>query len=136
MTDRAGTPSGHVFDCVVIGGGPAGATAAAERARAGHDVALLDRDGRIKPCGGAIPPRCIGEFDIPDDLLVARATAARVFSPSGKIAEMPIGDGFVGMVDRATYDEWLRAGPRSRRCDASVALPMRTRSGARARRSR
>ena len=32
-------------------------------------TALLDRAGRIKPCGGAIPPRAIIDFEIPDELL-------------------------------------------------------------------
>ncbi len=46
----------QVFDAVVVGGGPAGATAAHELAKAGRSVLLLDKAGRIKPCGGAIPP--------------------------------------------------------------------------------
>ena len=102
-------PSPIVHDCVVVGGGPAGATAALSLAEAGFSVALLDPDGRIKPCGGAVPPRLLAEFAIPDEILVARATGARIIAPSGRVALMPIRDGFVGMVDRATYDEWLRA---------------------------
>jgi geranylgeranyl reductase len=96
------------FDAVVIGGGPAGATAASELARQGHAVLLLDRAGRIKPCGGAIPPRLIRDFDIPDHLLVARATSACMVSPSDRRVEMPINGGYVGMVDRGQFDEWLR----------------------------
>lgn len=96
------------YDAVVVGGGPAGATAAADLARAGRHVLLLDRAGRIKPCGGAIPPRLIRDFAIPDHLLVARATAARMISPSNRVVNMPIEGGFVGMVDRDVFDEWLR----------------------------
>ena len=59
------------FDVFVVGGGPSGATAAEDLARAGHSVAMLDRDGRIKPCGGAVPPRMIRDFDIPDSQIVA-----------------------------------------------------------------
>lgn len=98
----------ETYDAVVVGGGPAGATAATDLAAAGRKVLLLDRAGRIKPCGGAIPPRLIRDFRIPDHLLVARATAARMISPKARRVDMPIEGGFVGMVDRDVFDEWLR----------------------------
>ena len=101
MTDQT-------YDCVVVGGGPAGATAATDLAAAGRSVLLLDRDGRVKPCGGAIPPRLIADFDIPEDLIVGRASLARMIGPSSEEVDMPVGDGFVGMVDREMFDEWLR----------------------------
>ena len=97
-----------IYDAVVIGGGPAGATAAHELARSGRRVALLDRAGRIKPCGGAIPPRLIKDFAIPDHLLVAKARCARMVSPKDHRVDIPIEGGFVGMVDRDQFDEWLR----------------------------
>jgi geranylgeranyl reductase len=96
------------FDAVVIGGGPSGATAADDLARAGWRVLLVDRAGRIKPCGGAIPPKLVEEFDIPNELLVARIHSARMISPSAQCVDMPIDGGYVGMVDREPFDEWLR----------------------------
>ena len=97
------------FDVFVVGGGPSGATAADDLARAGHKVALLDRAGRIKPCGGAIPPRAIADFDIPMSQVVAQITTARMISPTGRAVDIPIENGFVGMVDREHFDEFLRA---------------------------
>ena len=97
-----------MFDVVVIGAGPSGATAAEDLTRSGHSVAMLDRDGRIKPCGGAIPPRLINDFLIPDNQIVAKIKTARMISPTGRNVDIPIEDGFVGMVDREYFDEFLR----------------------------
>jgi geranylgeranyl reductase len=96
------------YDVFVVGGGPSGATAAEDIARQGHRVALLDRAGRIKPCGGAIPPRLIADFNIPDAQIVARIQTARMISPTGRAVDIPIENGFVGMVDREDFDEFLR----------------------------
>jgi len=97
------------FDVVVVGGGPAGATAAHDLATRGLAVLLLDKAGRVKPCGGAVPPQLLREFDVPASLLVARINSARIISPRGRNVDIPVGDGYVGMVDRDVFDEWLRA---------------------------
>jgi geranylgeranyl diphosphate/geranylgeranyl-bacteriochlorophyllide a reductase len=96
------------FDVVVVGGGPAGATAANTLAGAGKSVLLLDKAGRIKPCGGAVPPRLIRDFEIPDDLICAKIRGARMVSPKRTEVDMPIEGGYVAMVNRETFDEYLR----------------------------
>jgi geranylgeranyl reductase len=99
----------ETFDVVVVGGGPAGATAAYDLVRKGRKVMLLDKAGRIKPCGGAIPPRLIRDFEIPDRLLCAKISSARMIPPSERHVDMPVENGgFVGMVDRDVFDEFLR----------------------------
>lgn len=59
---------GLTYDVIVVGGGPAGSTAAREAAQAGLRVALLDKAEfpRDKPCGGGLTVRCarLLPFDI------------------------------------------------------------------------
>lgn len=97
------------FDVAVVGGGPAGASAANELAQKGFSVALIERNlNNAKPCGGAIPLGLIEEFEIPDALIERKVTQMAVRSPSGKIVEMSMPNGFVGMVRRERFDKFLR----------------------------
>lgn len=106
------------FDVIVVGGGPAGATAACDLARQGLSVLLLERGFRIKPCGGAIPPRAVEQFAIASEQLVARIDAARMISPADQRVTMPVGDSYVAMVDRDRFDPYLR----QRAVDAGATL--------------
>lgn len=98
-----------IYDVIVIGGGPSGATAATELAKLDHKVAFIDREGRIKPCGGAVPPRLIKDFQIPESQIVAKIKTARMISPTARKVDIPIENGYVGMVERENFDEFLRA---------------------------
>jgi geranylgeranyl reductase family protein len=54
----------HFSEVLVVGGGPAGAAAAAWAARAGREVTLLDAEifPRDKPCGDGLTPRAAKEL--------------------------------------------------------------------------
>jgi geranylgeranyl reductase family protein len=54
-----------MYDCIIIGAGPAGATAAYHLSKAGHAVLLLDaaKLPRYKPCGGGVSPQVADWFD-------------------------------------------------------------------------
>ena len=54
-----------LYDCVVVGGGPAGATAAYHLAKQGHSVLILEKNKlpRYKPCGGGVCPKVAEWFD-------------------------------------------------------------------------
>jgi geranylgeranyl reductase len=114
-----------MFDVVVVGGGPCGATAAEDLARSGHTVALLDREGRIKPCGGAIPPRLMQDFDVGEAQLLTKVTTARMISPTGRQVDIPIENGYVGMVDRKDFDPWLRKRAQGAGADYRVGTFLR-----------
>ncbi|MDO8691441.1 MAG: FAD-dependent monooxygenase, partial [Dehalococcoidia bacterium] len=73
-----------IYDTIIVGGGPSGATAARCLARLGVDVLLLDKMSfpRQKPCGGALSPKTYGQvdFDI-SDLVKARVRRTRLRGP-------------------------------------------------------
>ena len=87
-----------------------------ELAKKAKKVAFIDKAGRIKPCGGAVPPRLIEDFNIPEHQVVAKIRTARMISPTARKVDMPIENGFVGMVDRENFDEFLR----NRACEAGA----------------
>jgi geranylgeranyl reductase family protein len=103
------------MDVLVVGAGPAGATAARALAMAGVTVRLLDRSKfpRNKPCGGGISLRVLPRFPYLEQALTRIATH-RV---SRRYLEGPDGDSAVVrshvpaalMVRRVEFDELLVA---------------------------
>jgi len=54
-----------MFDCIVVGSGPAGGAAAYHLAKGGRSVLVLERESlpRYKPCGGGVSPMVQQWFD-------------------------------------------------------------------------
>ncbi len=57
-----------MFDCIVVGAGPAGSTTAYQLAKQGHSILLIEKHDlpRYKPCTGAVAPSIANwlDFDI------------------------------------------------------------------------
>ncbi|KDP42911.1 hypothetical protein JCGZ_23853 [Jatropha curcas] len=75
--------SGRKLRAAVIGGGPAGSSAAESLAAGGIETFLFERStSTAKPCGGAIPLCMIDEFSIPLHLIDRHVTRMKIISPS------------------------------------------------------
>ncbi len=94
---------------LVVGGGPAGATAARRLAASGKEVMLVERDISFrKPCGGGIASSALDELDIPRDVPHRVVRTIRFVSPSGRVLDIPLRGGEILVVDRRAFDSLLR----------------------------
>ena len=68
-----------MYDCIIIGAGPAGSTAAYNLAKQGRSVLVLDKGSfpRYKPCGGGVSPAIADWFDF-DFTPVIKTTVSSV----------------------------------------------------------
>jgi geranylgeranyl reductase family protein len=98
---------------VVVGAGPAGATAARALARAGVTVRLLDRSKfpRNKPCGGGISLRVLRRFPYLEKPLarIATHTVSRLYleGPDGASTTIESPAPAALLIRRVEYDELL-----------------------------
>ncbi|MEM7795490.1 MAG: geranylgeranyl reductase [Cyanobacteria bacterium P01_C01_bin.118] len=96
----------------VVGGGPAGSSAAETLVKAGIETYLFERKlDNAKPCGGAIPLCMVDEFDLPPEIIDRRVRKMKMISPSN--VEVDIGctlkdDEYIGMCRREVLDGFLR----------------------------
>lgn len=94
---------------LVVGGGPAGSTAARLLAVSGLDVILIEKDLRYnKPCGGGIPSGVFAEFGIPVNIPHHCVESLRVVFPSDRRLDIPLNGGSIIVVERQTFDSMLR----------------------------
>jgi geranylgeranyl reductase len=95
----------------VVGGGPAGASAAEVLAQAGIETFLFERKlDNAKPCGGAIPLCMVSEFDLPEEIIDRKVRKMRMISPSNYEVDIALeNEGeYIGMCRREVLDAFLR----------------------------
>jgi geranylgeranyl reductase family protein len=102
-----------IYDVIVIGGGPAGSTAAKILGESGLTTLLLDKSAfpRDKPCGGGISARVIRRFPYLESALDAIATkwVSKVYfeSPSGVAVDYQSNQRLYLMIRRCEFDHLL-----------------------------
>lgn len=102
----------RVHDVVVIGAGPAGSMTARRLADRGHDVVVLEEHetvGQPVHCTGLVGLDSFDEFDLPRDLILARAGAARFWGAAGQSVSVQSGHVEAVVIDRGGLDAHLAA---------------------------
>ncbi len=94
---------------LIVGGGPAGSTAARFLARQGIETILVERDfSYVKPCGGGIPSATINELDIPRSVIRKEVRKIRIVSPKGEKIDIALTGGHLCITERGILDSTLR----------------------------
>jgi geranylgeranyl reductase family protein len=94
------------FDTIVIGGGPAGASAAFTLGQAGKRVVLLEKDKlpRYKTCGGAVSTRILEQFPFSFEPVIHSRVSAISYALGSDVATIPLDDSSLCLVMRAEFD--------------------------------
>ncbi|MEH1943899.1 MAG: geranylgeranyl reductase family protein [Nostoc sp.] len=100
-----------MYDCIIVGAGPAGGTAAYHLAKQGRSVLVLEKESlpRYKPCGGGVSPAIAQWFDFDfSPAISVKADSLRFTWKLGDPVEAKIATKEpVWMVRRDIFDHFL-----------------------------
>lgn len=96
-------------EVIIVGGGPAGATAARDLSRLGINTILLEKNSDFeKPCGGGLMLSSYEEFDIPHTIIKQQINKIKILSPSLNEVTIDITKHPLTIVHRHEFDATLR----------------------------
>lgn len=99
-----------MYDVIVVGAGPAGASTAYHLAKQGHSVLMVEKDAlpRYKPCSGAVSPSVAEYFDFDFAPAIARTMRrVRYTYKLGDPVEAELATDPIWMVKREVFDQFL-----------------------------
>ena len=97
------------YDCIIVGAGPAGASAAYHLSRQGHSVLLLEKAElpRYKPCGGGVSPEIAQWFDFDFEPVISQqVTRTRYTWKLQEVIEADL-ETPIWMVRRDEFDHYI-----------------------------
>ncbi len=94
------------YDVLIVGGGPAGASAAYYLRQAGKRVLVLEKDRlpRYKTCGGAVSRRVLAQFPFSFEPVIEKDVRAISYAIGSDLTTIPLSDPSLCMVMRADFD--------------------------------
>ena len=99
-----------MYDCIVVGAGPAGATSAYHLAKKGYSVLLLEKASlpRYKPCGGGVSPIVQEWFDFDfSPAISVKSNRVLCTWENEDVVEVDLTNNPIWMVRRDVFDHFL-----------------------------
>lgn len=97
------------YDVIIVGGGPAGGTAAYFLGQAGRRVLVIEKERlpRYKACGGGISIRMLEQFPFSFEPVIESKAKAISYALGDEIVTVPLPDSSLRMVMRDKFDAFL-----------------------------